>query len=329
MSKKFNNKILLSILAGLVVLFVIVKWYQNPRTESTLNADLVDIDTAKVSKILIYPTSENRQEIKFYKEGKDWKVNKGKLTTDPEQNAVKGLLSTFLEIKVKSLASKDKKKWDEYKVSDTTATRVKVYEGSDLVLDIMIGKFNYQQSRNPYGNMYGGNGGVTGTTYVRLKEDNEVYAVDGFLIFTFNQQFNAFRKQTIAKFERAEAEKVTFKYPGDSSYIVELKDKKWLIANDQADSAKVAEYLNTLSYKNASSFDDNYVNSGMPQYQIIIEGKNLKPITIDGYITGNENFIINSSQNPKSWFTTDKKGLFSEVYKPRATFFATLIKKKK
>jgi hypothetical protein len=329
MSKKFNNMILLYILAGLVILFIIVKWYQNPRTESTLNAELVDIDTNKVSKILIYPSSENRDEIKFYKDGSDWKVTKGKLVSESEQNVVKGMLSTLLEIKVKSLASKDKKKWDEYKVSDTTATRVKVYEGNDLVLDIMIGKFNYQQNRNPYGNMYGGGGGVTGTTFIRLKEDDKVYAVDGFLIFTFNQQFNSFRKQTVAKFERANVEKVSFKYPSDSSFVLEMRDKKWVAGNEQVDSAKVADYLNGMSYKNASSFKDDFINSGMPQYQLIIEGKNMKPITIDGYVTGIESFIVNSNQNPKSWFSTDYKGLFTEIFKPKVTFFANKALKKK
>jgi hypothetical protein len=328
MSKKFNNMILLYILAGLVILFIIVKWYQQPRTESTLNAELIDIDTTKVSKILIYPTAENREEIKFYKDGIDWKVTKGKLVSETEPNAVKGILNTLLEVKVKSLASKDKKKWDEYKVSDTTATRVKVFEGNDLVLDIMIGKFNYQQSRNPYGNMYGG-GGVTGTTFVRLKEDDEVYAIDGFLIFTFNQQFNSFRKQTIAKFEKANAEKVTFKYPADSSFTIEMRNNKWMIGNEYADSVKVTDYLSSLSFKNNSSFNDNIVNTGMPQYQLTVEGKNLKTITIDGYVTGNDAFVINSNQNAKSWFSTDKKGLFAEVYKPKSSFFASKDSRKK
>jgi hypothetical protein len=329
MSKKFDNKILLIVLAALLIVFIIVKWYQQPRSESTLNAELVDIDTANVTKIMLYPISENREEIKFYKEGKDWKVTKGKLTAESEQNTIKGLLTTLLEIKVKSLASKDKKKWDEYKVSDTTGTRVKVYQGDDLVLDMMIGKFNYQQRQNPYGNMYGGGGGVTGTTFVRLNDDDKVYAVDGFLTFTFNQQYNSFRMQTISRFETANVEKVTFRYPADSSFVMELKDKKWIISYEAADSVKVAEYLNSMANKSSSSFNDNFVNSGMSQYQVIIEGKNMKPVTIDGNSAGIDNYVINSSLNPKSWFTSNYKGIFTEIFKPKATFFAHTILKKK
>ena len=84
MSKKFDNKILLYILGGLIAVFGIVRLYQKKYTENTLNPKIVDIDSSKVTKLLLYPTSEKRAEIKFYKVGKEWKVAKDNLISEPE-----------------------------------------------------------------------------------------------------------------------------------------------------------------------------------------------------------------------------------------------------
>ena len=57
MSSKFNNKYLVIILVALGGLFVFLKFYKSPKTEKTLRTDIVQIDTSKVSKIVINPSS--------------------------------------------------------------------------------------------------------------------------------------------------------------------------------------------------------------------------------------------------------------------------------
>jgi len=325
MSKKFNNKILVYILMIVAGIYVLVKLYQYKFTDNTLVVNIVNIDTSKVTKLLLYPVSEKRNEIKFFKDGKDWKVNKGKITTEPEANTVQNLLAMLVETKTQRLASREKSKWGEYNLTDTTATQVKVYEGSKLSLDLLIGKFSYQQSDNPYAKMHGGGG--TGTTYVRLADADEVYAIDGFLSFSLNRQFNTFRNQVLARFDKPSVNKITFRYPGDSSFMVTLADKQWMIGSQKADSAKVAGYLNSLAYKNASSFDDNFVPSLNPQCQVTIEGKDIKTVTIDAYIRDKNDYILNSNQNSKSWFSSLYKGLYSEVFKNKKDFFTDKKKK--
>jgi hypothetical protein len=325
MSKKFDNKILLYVFLALIIIFAGVKLYNRKFTDSTLNTKIVDIDTTRVTKLLLYPLSEKKNEIKFYKEGKDWKLSKGKLIVEPESNAIKNFFAMLLDIKVQRLASKDKTKWSEYNLTDSMATQVKVYEGEKLALNLYIGKFNYQRSNDQY-QMYGR--GISGSTYVRLGGEPEVYVVDGFLTFTFNQQFNAFRKQSIARLEKEKVNKLTFKYPGDSSFTITQSGKNWMIGDQKADSAKMEEFLNSLNYKNSSSFDDNFIPSGMAQYNLIVEGKDMKALTIDGYIRANDSYILNSNQNSNSWFSSPYKGLFTEIFKSKKSFFKTDKKKK-
>ncbi|NOU19490.1 MAG: DUF4340 domain-containing protein [Bacteroidales bacterium] len=311
MSKKFNNKYLLIAFAALILLFVFVKFYRSVKTESTLKTDIVKIDTVKISKILLYPLSEKGMEIVFSKEGKEWKASNGKITTETQKNTLGNLLYQLIDIKPKRLASRSKDKWAEYQVTDTSAIRVKVFEGEKEVLNLYIGKFTYQQVSDPSGS---GRNGVVGTSYVRLADEKEVYAVDGFLSFGFNQPFNSWRNQSFVHFNKSDITKITFRYPGDSSFVAELKAKKWTVNNQPVDSIKLNNYLAMLGNKTASTFDDNYTPVGNSQFQITIEGNNMSNITVDGFAKDNSNFVINSSLNPKSWFTSDTKGLFKEVF---------------
>lgn len=317
MAKKVNNTTLLSILIALLVVFVVVRWYQKNRAEKTLNTELVSFDSGKVTEILLYPMVENRKEIKFFKENNNWKVSKDNIVAECADGIVKNLLQTLHDLKAKSLVSKDKNKWKDYNVTDSLATRVKVMAGKKVVADLMIGRFTYQPATQSY-NMYGG--GVTGSTFIRKYADYEVYAVDGFVVFTFNQSFNSFRKQTIARFENTDVEKIIFKYPADTGFVIERKDKKWQIGNMVADSAKVANYISRMSYKSSSNFNDQFKISDMATYSLTIEGKNMKPIVIDAYSYSTDTLIINSNQNPKSWFAYDRKSLLSEIFVSKANF---------
>ncbi len=327
MAKSFDNKKLLYLLGALIILFLGIKWYQKNITEKTLSTELFKIDTSKVTELYLYPVCEKNQEILFYKEGKEWKVKKDKIIAETDNQTIKNLLSTLKDIKVKSLVTKDKNKWSDYQVTDSTATRVKIVQGKKIVADVYIGRFSYEPSARNYG-MYGG-GGVMGTTYIRPNKENEVYAVDGFLVFTFNQNFNSFRKLNLTKFETSQVEKLIFKYPGDSSFTVELKNNKWMIDSSPADSSKVVSFINRISYKSSTNFNDNFnPQENALLYSVTIQGKNINSNTIEAYAWKNDTMVVNSSANPKSWFNFNITELKNEIFVPKASFLPDRIKRK-
>ena len=326
MSKKFNNKYLLIAFAALVALFVFVKFYRSVMTERTLKTDIINIDTAKVTRILLYPQAEKGKELVFLKKGTSWSISDGKLETETGKGMVKNILNQLLDIKAKRLVARSKDKWAEYQLTDTSATRIKVFEGDKESLNIYIGKFTYQQSNDPYGG-YGRGGGVIGTSYVRLANEKEIYAVDGFLTFAFNQSFNNWRNQTFVELNQSNVSKLTFRYPADSSFVLSKENKKWMVNGAMADSAKVLEYLNSLSNKNASTFDDEFTPIGNSQYQLTIEGNNMSNITVDGFTKSENEFKINSTLNSKAWFSSDRKGLFKDIFKGKKDFMEGKKKK--
>ena len=96
-----------------------------------------------------------------------------------------------------------------------------------------------------------------------------------------------------------------------------------MLGNLQADSVKVANYLNAITNKKASSFDDTFTPVGNSQYQLTIEGNNMSNITIDAFIANGDTFKINSSMNTKSWFSSDTKGLIRDIFKSKREFISS------
>ncbi len=122
--------------------------------------------------------------------------------------------------------------------------------------ELMIGKFTYKQVSNPYAG-YGGNN-IEGTTYVRLSGEEEIYAVEGFLAFSFSGGFNDWRDKSFLKCKKEDITKVTFTMPADSSFILAMKDSLWFAGSQPVDSAKTANFLNSLSLIDGQDFRDGY-----------------------------------------------------------------------
>jgi hypothetical protein len=278
-----------------------------------------DIDSANVTAIIMYPVNEKREEIKLQKKGKIWNVSKGSINTEAEQNTVHNLLKDLLSLKTEQLVTKNKDKWKEYQVTDTTGTRVKIYEGNDVKLDLVVGKFNYQRSNNPYA-QYGG--GVNGSTYIRLFSEKEVYTVKGFLSFMFNQPFNNWRNQVFMKVTKTDITKITASFPGDSGFLAEKKGNEWMINGIKADSVKMERYLNKISWQNKNTFVDDYIPSGTPAFKLNVEGNNLTSMTVEAYKKSDTEYILHSSLNPQSYFSSDMRAL-ADIYKGREGLIKT------
>lgn len=169
--------------------------------ERSFRTEIVELDTAKVTSISLFPRANEGKEIKLTRQDSTWSVQQedGSIET-ANQDAVNGLLGTLLTVKPKRLAAKSDAKWEQYEVTDSKGTRVKVREGDKEVLDLYIGKFSVKQNQggNPQLGgqqlppQFAGGGGQqpqpTLTSYVRVSGEQETYAVDGMLNFAFNRK---------------------------------------------------------------------------------------------------------------------------------------------
>ena len=321
MAKKIDNKILLILLIVLIAAFLITRMLKTSKTDRSFKTELVLIDTSNIASILLYPKVENLEEIKFMQESGKWMVSKGEVISDVGDNSVEGLIAQIIQVKPKRLAARDKNKWEEFHVNDSLATRIKVIEnGNKVTLDLMVGKFSYQQSQDPYG----GRGNVTGTTFVRLRDENEVYAVDGFLTMSVNREFNSWRNQQIVNIRKEDVTKLVFSYPADSGFIAIKMDSVWMINTTIADSAKMDEFLSTLAFMDHTEFVDDFKPPARsPDFELTIEGNNFSPVSIQAFRNSKNGYIINSSINPRSFFKSDSEDIFADLFKNESFFILT------
>jgi hypothetical protein len=303
MFNKISSKALTVIFVVLLIAAAAYIYFDSSREERSFTTDIVNIDTAKVTSISIYPKANNHKEIKIFKQGKDWELQLTNNITVPAENSkIKNLIYQLSKIKANSVAAQNESKWSEYKV-DTSGTRVKIFEGNDNTLDIVIGKFAYQQPR-------------TMMTYVRVKGDKNVYETNGFLEFSFNQKPDYFRNNTIVNDDASHWKLLTFTYPADGSFqLVKDTTNHWNINKLKIDSAKTANFLRTLSHLSGSDFVDNPDESLLSKaaYTLTIESSALGAVTISAYIDST-NYLIHSSQNPDAYFNGKKNNLKGKIF---------------
>lgn len=327
MSKRFDNKKLIYLLAGLIAILLLTYVVRIPGEKATFKSKLVEFDSIAVNKIVIYPLPGKGDPIEFNRKNAKWSVQQGTIVSATQKGSVDNIFSEVLGLKPQSLASLNKSKWKEFHVSDSLATRVKFLDkkGKSLA-DLMIGKFSYKQADNTYGG-YGRNN-VQGTSYIRLSGDKEVYAVDGFISFFFNGNFDYWRDKTLLASNMNDVTNIRFTYPGDSSFTLIKKESLWYSGNQIADSLKVADFLNGIKNLDGQDINDNFKPVENPGFQVLFEGNNLLNVSVKCYkVQNSDEYFLNSSLNPDIFFTSKKNGIFDKLFKPQKHFFMQMKKK--
>lgn len=285
-SKISNLKLILGlVLLGLVYLVVA---YLDSSKSAELEKQLVSIDTSKVTQITIQSPD---QTVNLYKENQGWQVE---LSTEKKVAAktdkVTTLLDQLLDISTDRLAAKEESKWGDYQV-DSTGTSLKIHEGDQLTLDMMVGQSG-------------------STSYLRLADEDEVYASDGFRGLRTSDQINHFRDNTFIRMNTDSLESIAFNYPGDSSFQVINNNGTWNLDDGaQADSAKTAQYINKLKLKYNDDFAGQDGSSVGPQIaEIVISSKNQPQISIKAHGDVADSVIYQSSVNEESFFKDKQIG---------------------
>lgn len=316
--KNLNNKILIGVLAGLLVVFALSRIFRSSRLQRSLPETLVQVDTAKVDAIRLHPVAESGAALEFSKKGNTWTVAKGNIQADVEKHVIETVLSYFVRMTPQKLVSTKKERWSEFAVGDSS-TRVAVLSGGKTVAELFIGRTGFSQSAtspNPYG--MGGFG--ASFTYVRNVGDNEVYSVDGFLESAFNRSFDDWRNKSLLKLKSSEVTRIQFNYP-DSGFVAEKKNGRWVVNDLPADSVRIKEYLSGLEFKNGSSFADDFNSSSVPDLSLVINGSKGELASVKAW-KREADFVLNSSLQPKVYFSSASTSLVSTLFPGKAALAA-------
>ena len=318
-----NNKTLLIILVALGAIYALTQIFAKKQDRS-FNTELIKIDTAAVTSIAIAPKGET-SEITLTKEPQGWIASNGTLSVKATPGSVQNILENLTLVKTKRIAAKNPEKWSEYEVEEGKATQVKVFAGSKLVEDFLVGRFTYNQ---PPGGFQQGQqpnfNNLSFTSFVRLTDEDEVYAVDGTLSMTLgNQKFDSFRdKQLFNMPSGVEVTDIAVLQPDNTAdYALTLSGGQWMLNGAEVlDSVKVANYVNSLGNISGYTFADDFDDAQARNYltkTLVVRGNNLvDPISVQCFVdtSRTEPFVIRSTHN-QAYFSSDSTGIYERLFK--------------
>ncbi len=308
MFKKLNLTTLIITFVILLALVLLSQMINRHKGERNFKSQLFKVDTAKISSIAI-KTKTSKQELTLVKKGKNWTISAKGKTYQVDPGTVKSMIAEIGTLRAQREVAVDPSEWSNFDVTDSVSTHVKVKQGGKTVADFLVGKFSYNQYPQRF------------TTYLRLEHENEVYATEGFLSMTFSKGLNDLRIKTLVGVPSGQITRLKFTYPADSSFEL-LKDKKgWKINGMDADSGKVASYVNNLSYMNGNEFIGDEVKSGTQVYSLKIEGNNFNPIEIKAFSADTAfHCIIASSVNPDARFSGISSDIANRIFTGKKQF---------
>jgi uncharacterized protein YneR len=192
MFKKFSSGVLIIILIVLLGIYGAVRFA--PSKERTFRDKVMTFDPSGVTGISIQNPGKPPVEIEL--SSGNWMVKDNGQEFPADSNSIRGMLKQLSDLPTKRYAGKGKDAWKKYEVTDSAGTLVTLRFSGKKTAQVYIGKFSYsmpkdqqqqQQYRQQQGDM---------TTFVRLADEKDVYAVDGFLKMNFNRDASQFRAKS-------------------------------------------------------------------------------------------------------------------------------------
>jgi hypothetical protein len=262
-----------------------------------------------------------KEQVRLQKETEgNWKVYSEDKAFNADTTIIYNMLRSLGSLRPSRVAAMTESKWKEFQVDDSTGIRIKLLQKTEEVADLVIGKFSYKPPEGQEG-MYGRGQGQM-TSYVRVYDEKEVYAVDGYLRMGLQSNINGLRDKALTRTKRDDISRVTFTYPGNLPFTLELQGTAFTINGIPADSAASAGYLSAIARLTSQDFLGDIPPGQSPAYSVKIEGNNMLPIDILAYPADTLNkYILTSSINPGTLFSGyGKSKLFEKIFVPMEKF---------
>jgi hypothetical protein len=314
MFKKFSSGILIVILCVLLIAYVIVRY--SGSNDRTFRDKILSFETSVITDITIKDPKSQDGPVELRLSGDKWVVKSGSKEYTADSNVVKSMLNVLSDMPTKRYAGKGKEAWIKYEVTDTNGTLVTLTSSGKPVAELLVGKFSYNmpkdqqqqqmQGRQPRGEM---------TSFVRIPDEKDVYAVDGYLKTTFSGKVDAYRFRSLASLTAGDITRMTITGPGNSK-ILENTSGKWIMNGMPADSAASVKYRSTIARLNGTKFIDPEMVRSSATHSLLIEGNNFTPIEIQAFPVADTNiaYAITSSANPGTFFEGKAGGLFKKIW---------------
>lgn len=301
---KFDNKILAIIFFGLLALFLFRKFMTKPEVRS-IREVLVEIDSTSVDKLIL--KNKSNPPIELVRSASGWTALQSGVNIPATNQSVNGLLSSLIKITPMQLVSKNRDKWADYEVDDINGKQLEIYSKGKMIDAFYAGRFNFNQNNR------------TAKSYIRKSNEDDVYAVDGFMSMAFDKSFNDFRNKRLFPGLAKESIKGIGVQSNLMTNALHFLNDQWLDSEGAVlDSTKVATYISSLVNRQSNDIDLEFnPTMATPLVSINLSDVNNSlqaAIKIYQELGTDKPFVYHSSLNPDIYFRSDSTGLFKGMW---------------
>lgn len=279
------------------------------KKEAIFQANLIAVDTAMVSSVLLSNNPHSGTDLSFLRENEDWIISNEQIHIKVSATIMQELLKMVTAVKTNEVVAKDRKSWKIYGVDELQGVRIRLYNEKKLLEDFVVGKSDTNpQTQEPL-------------SYLRLTGEDEVYVVMGNIAAVFGQNFTDARSRLILQLAPSvEITELKYQLPDTTWHFIQTSEG-WKSGDLLLDSIPIIRYLQQLRHISGDVFADDFdeVQGSKHLYQTLtIQGKNIEePLVITCYrdTTLQMQFIIHSSQNPEAFFESDSTGIYKKIFR--------------
>lgn len=312
MNTKSKLPLLLGIFGVLLAAVLIYSYMNAGKKASNYNPQLVELDTASVTRIAVTPKAGGEPYDLVSKDG-IWFVSAGGKEFKADSAIIHGILGELASIRSQRVVAANRSGWDAFELSDSASTRVEAFDGSKQLCQIYIGKFSFQQSQNPYQRQ------PEIRSHIRVAGDERAYMVDGMLSMAFNRRASDMRNQTLLHISPETIDRV--KITADGSMFSLMRDgSSWILDGTPVDSAITANYIAMLTNSRCSeSSDESVDNKRMAASIEISTSRGTQTIRAFGADDA-RSVLLTTSTDDVAVFRSDSTGIYERLFRPASYF---------
>lgn len=285
--------------------------------DSTFATDFPEINPHEIHTIKIYSAKENHEEVILYKKGEEWRVLKGIKDMPVHDNRVDVLLTELDHLKPTRLSGVDRENWPELGMNDSTTTRVVAESDEGVVIDFVIGTFQYiEREKAPVGREPPGAPDQRGLTFVRLTDGEEVYGTEGFFGPNFNQRFETWRDHKVVQIDPYALDSINFKYTENSVFTIHTENGEWFLHEQALNPVALGQFMNAVADTEHSYYADGFIKDRKPMFTVTFYLESGQTEEIYAFEANSGQIIINSTQNPETYFLDYNEAVLDNLFPP-------------
>ena len=303
-----------------LLLFILALLYGGMRYFSQsrsliFETQLIALDTAKVTMLSILPLGVSDKEVWAKRESKTWIASWGNRSVKTPFNTMDGLLASLVRIESHHIVGKGPEVWAACGLEAGEGIRIRAFQDESVLEDFIIGRYELMAEEEGY-------------TYIRLSDDESVFAVSGDLRSKLWPGFEAFRSKNFLELDPLKVQEIRWEAMGaDSVLIFHRQDTGWVFpAYASGTGAQIDSLLHQIKGLQGTTFADAFdplSNARLLEGRITFYATDWDaPVEVSYYRDSTESraFIFYSTSNPDNYFSSDSAELFLKLVWPFYSF---------